>query len=214
MTYLQLINSVLVRLRETSVADLTATYTLQVGAYVNEAKTIVENAWNWSALRDENQVTTADGTAQYTLTGSANRIGVDIVTDATNKNVLRQRSVGWLKSKTLQSGVSTGAPVYYVLDGVDASGDTTVTLYPTPDGVYTINFEVFQRSADFTTASQATFIPSQPIIDYAYALAAEERGDAGGPESLTLYARAQRSLGDAVAHDAGLDSASTDWAAV
>ena len=211
MTYLQLINAVLRRLREDTVADLTATRTLQVGDFVNESKTWLENAWNWSALRDQIQVTTSASTAQYTLTGSGNRFSTEIVADATNNCVLRSKSVAWLKATNLQTTTSEGVPVYYIYDGVDASGDTKVSLYPTPGGTYTINFDVFQRTADLSTASETVLLPTQPLIDYAYALAAEERGDTGGGSEISLFMRAQRSIGDAIAHDNAFYTPNTDW---
>ena len=52
MTYLNLVNNVLRRLREDTVTTVTNnTYSTMVGDFVNDAKEIVESAWDWSALR-------------------------------------------------------------------------------------------------------------------------------------------------------------------
>ena len=52
-TYLQLVNDVLVRLRETTVSSVSQTsYSALIGALVNDAKREVEDAWQWSQLLD------------------------------------------------------------------------------------------------------------------------------------------------------------------
>ena len=52
MTYLNLVNNVLRRLREDEVSSVTDnTYSKMVGDFVNDAKKMVEDAWDWSALR-------------------------------------------------------------------------------------------------------------------------------------------------------------------
>jgi len=211
LTYLNLIKAVMRRLRESEPSDLTATYTLQIGDYVNEAINWVENAWNWMALRSELTITTSASTAQYTLTGAGTRIGVEIVIDETNNRILQPKSNAWYKVQEQTGTIGEGAPEFYCFEGVDASGELLVNLYPTPDATLTIKLQAIQPATERTTATQTTNLPAKPSIDYAYALAAEERGEAGGAASLTLYAKAQRSLGDAVAHDNNLYSPDTDW---
>jgi hypothetical protein len=52
MTYLNLVNNVLRRLREDEVSSVQDnTYSKMVGDFVNDAKKFVESAWDWSALR-------------------------------------------------------------------------------------------------------------------------------------------------------------------
>ena len=64
MTYLQLVNSVLRRMRETeknTIVELQHdSYVKLVGEFVNDARRIVEDAWDWSALRKTITVTTTD----------------------------------------------------------------------------------------------------------------------------------------------------------
>ena len=61
MTYLQLINSVLVRLREQEITaeqfdSNSNPYWKFIGSTINDAKDRVEDAWQWSALRSTNYV--------------------------------------------------------------------------------------------------------------------------------------------------------------
>jgi len=66
MTYLNLINGVLRRLRETTVSTYTeTTYSTMIGDLINDAKTTVEEAWEWSALRNTITFNTVDGTTTY-----------------------------------------------------------------------------------------------------------------------------------------------------
>ncbi len=65
-TYLSLVNSVLRRLREDEVSGVTNTaYSKMVGDFVNDAKTQVANAHDWSTLRTTVVVPTVEGTTEY-----------------------------------------------------------------------------------------------------------------------------------------------------
>jgi hypothetical protein len=70
MTYLQLINAVLTRLREEEITaeQLTAVpsnpYWKFIGSAVNDAKARVEDAWQWSALRGTDTFQLKQGTTQ------------------------------------------------------------------------------------------------------------------------------------------------------
>lgn len=71
MTYLQIINAVLRRLRETEVTDVDETdYSKLIGEYVNSVKKEVEAAWDWNALRTTLTLNTVASTFNYTLIGS------------------------------------------------------------------------------------------------------------------------------------------------
>ena len=73
MTYLNLVNNVLRRLREDEVTNVSeSTYSKMVGDFVNDAKELVETAWDWSALRSTLTITTAADDYTYSLTGSGN----------------------------------------------------------------------------------------------------------------------------------------------
>ena len=60
MTYLQLVNSVLRRLREDEVSSVSQNaYSKLVGELVNEAKQTIEQTWDWTALRTTKSINTA-----------------------------------------------------------------------------------------------------------------------------------------------------------
>ena len=62
MTYVQLVNSVLRRLRENEVSTVQSdNYSKLIGDLVNDAKDLVESAWDWSALRTTLAINTVSG---------------------------------------------------------------------------------------------------------------------------------------------------------
>ena len=85
MTYLELINDVLVRLRETTVSTNAETsYSTLIGKFVNDAKRQVEDAFGWNILGQTITVTTASSTASYSLTGAGQKFQVQDVINTTS----------------------------------------------------------------------------------------------------------------------------------
>ena len=83
MTYRHIINSVLRRLREDTLASDWANdlidasgpsdYQVLIGDFVNEVKREVEDAWDWTSLRTLITVNTVANTKSYALAGSTQR---------------------------------------------------------------------------------------------------------------------------------------------
>ena len=81
MTYLQLVNKVLVRLRENEVSTVSENnYSKLIGEYVNDAKRDVQNAWDWTGLRNTLTVDTQANVFNYVLTDADNTIKILDVT--------------------------------------------------------------------------------------------------------------------------------------
>lgn len=203
MTYLNLVNNVLRRLREeevTSVQD--STYSKMAGDFVNDAKRIVEDAWDWSALRTTLTVTTTAGIFNYVLTGSQNKIKVLDVLNDTSNFFMHYQTQHWFDDKYLLQTPIDGSPQYYTYNGVNSSGDTQVDIYPKPDAVYTLRFNCVQRNADLVSDDDVLFIPTQPVLHMAIALLARERGEGGGTTAAEYFGIADKYLSDAIALDA------------
>ena len=72
MTYLNLMNNVLRRLREEETTSVTGTtYVKMVGDFINDAKKMVEEATDWSALRSTIIVSTTASDNTYSLSGGS-----------------------------------------------------------------------------------------------------------------------------------------------
>jgi len=212
VTYLNLVNNVLRRLREDEVSSVqSTTYSKMAGDFVNDAKKIVEDAWDWSALRTTLTVTTTSGIFNYVLTGSQNKIKVlDVVNDTSNTFMEYQTS-HWFNDKYLNQNPVSGSPEYYTYNGVNSSGDTQVDVYPKPDGVYDLRFNCILRNAELSNDTDVLFIPSQPVIHMAIALLARERGETGGISAPEYFGIADKYLSDAIALDAQKHPEETIW---
>lgn len=213
MTYLELVNKVLLRLRESSVTAVVggSTYTQLIGEFVNDAKAEVENAWDWSALRNTLTLTTSSGVFNYELNGTQNNFKVlDVINDTSNF-VMEYKTGEWFNKEFLLTSPQTGAPLYYNFNGVSSDGDTQVDIYPVPDGVYSLRFNVTQRNLPFTADTDTLAIPSRPVILLATAKAIEERGEDGGQQSMNAYGAAAVSLADEIALDSARHPEDTIW---
>ena len=113
MTYLQLVNSVLRRLRENEVTTVDQnSYSKLVGELVNDAKRIVEDAWDWSTLRDTLTVDTVADTFSYALSGTNYQSKtLDVINDTSNY-FMKQASSSWMNNAFLNNDPPKSAPSY------------------------------------------------------------------------------------------------------
>jgi hypothetical protein len=213
MTYLQAVNKVLVRLREATVSTVSETaYSALIGEFVNDAKRSVEDSWNWGALRTTLTVNTSTGVFNYVLTDSQQSITVlDVINDTSNWFMTPKTSSEFNNLFLNATSVPETSPKWYTFNGVDANGDTAVDVYPIPNGVYDLRFNVVLRTADFESDADVFGVPTMPIIQLATALGARERGETGGTSSQELFSIADNTLADAVAFDAARFSDETIW---
>jgi hypothetical protein len=204
MTYLDLVNNVLKRLRERTVATVEAnTYSTLIGILLNDAKKEVEDSWDWSALRTTLTATTEENTFSYVLTGAGNRPTLLNVINDTDNFLLKYKDPKWFDQQFLMTDtVEKGSPCYYTFNGQDSNGDTIIELFPKPDGIYNIRFNLVLRTSELEEDSDELFVPTHPVAQLTYAKAVEERGEDGGVSSSSAYATAQRSLSDSIAMDA------------
>jgi len=212
MTYLELVNNILRRLRERTVSTVDETsYSTLIGVLINDAKSEVENAWNWSALRNTLTLTTSSGVFNYELNGTGNNFSVMDVVSEEGNFFMEYRTQHDFNQFYLNQTPTSGIPRYYNFNGVSSDGDTLVDLYPKPDNEYTIYFNIIQRTTNLTADDDKVVVPSQPVLLLAYAKAVEERGEDGGMSSTSAYATAARILNDAITQDAQRHSEELEW---
>ena len=214
MTYLQLVQSVLKRLRENaSISTVQANdYSLLIGEFINDAKYEVENAWDWSHLRTTVTIETVPETFAYVLTTSGDRIKVlNAVNDTSNWFLKYETADKFTDHYLNATQVRTGSPEYYSFNGLTTAGDSIVEVFPKPDLAYTLRFNIVARPNQLTNDDDILFAPAQPVIMLAWAKAIEERGEDGGTSSMNAYATAQRYLNDAVAIDVAKHPEETIW---
>lgn len=216
MTYLEAVNDVLGRLREDSVASVsTNSYSLLIGKFVNDFKTVVEDAWNWDSMSASVNLSTAVGTTNYVVTGSG-RKQKDVVvnfTSTNNKIQLKNVPIQWIIDQQDLSTVQSGAPVYYAWNGTNGT-DSKVELFPTPDGIYNLRFHMYVPQAKLTTDADIITIPYTPIVLGAYARANLERGEDGGISANEAFAIFKNSMADEIAIESTRFSENNVWEAV
>ena len=212
MTYLNLVNNVMKRLREAEVTTVTQnTYSTMMGEFVNDAKEFVEDAWDWSGLRKTIVVTTSADDYTYTLTDSGIKDKLlDAINDTNNLRMV-QDSRNKFNERQFISTAATGSPLYFAFTGVDANSDRTIEVYPTPNGAYSLRFDIVGREPKLSDDIDTCVLPPSPIIQLAVAMAVRERGETGGTSTQEYFAIANSSLSDAIALDAGHFPHETEW---
>lgn len=200
MTYLELVNDILVRLREATVSTVSETsYSALIGKFVNDAKRQIEDAYAWNVLGTTITLSTTSGTYSYSLTGSGQKFQVIDVLNVTSN--LRMKNIDFATMNRYQnfSTPVNAIPAYYAFDGVDSSSDTKVTLYPRPDGVYSIPFSLTVPQATLSSDSTVVKVPDTLVVQNAYARALVERGEDGGLSSSEAYLLYRSMLSDYIA---------------
>ena len=219
MTYLELVNSVLRRLRESEVSTVQGvgnanSYARLIGDFVNEAKSQIEVAWDWSPLRNTLTVTTTPNVFNYELNGAKNNSKILQVWNDTSNIEMQYQTSKWFDSEFLMAPPQIGIPTFYNFNGVSADGDILVDIYPIPDTTYNLRFNITQRNVPLANDADIVVLPTRPIILLATAMAIEERGEDGGQQSMNAYAAAQSALSDEIAMDAARHPEDTIWYSV
>ena len=219
MTYRELINEVLIRLREETISSdwsgaindstVVSDYHKVIGALVNDAKRSIESYHDWMTLRETADIATVASTKNYSLSSGQEFKVIDVVNNATG-NQLVQVSKAYL-NRTRYPTDPTGEPHYYGFNGADASNNLKVDLSPVPTEVQTISFDIVKYQDVLTNAATVLKIPSKPVILGAFARAISERGEDGGTQSSLAAQEAGAAISQAVIMDSGNAQYETDW---
>ena len=213
-TYLDLVNDVLIRMREPEVTTVNEnTLSKLVGRLVNDAKRQVEDAYAWNALTDTLIIETTANTYGYVLTGSGTRFKVIDAQDNTNKSVINPLSTK-LMSQYLLNNTNPGNPMYYNFNGIHSTGDTKVDFYPVPNPGLTLYFNLYIPEPELTSDTATMLVPKEPVVLGAFARALVERGEDGGLNSSEAYGLYKSSLADAIAIESSRYVEEETWEAV
>lgn len=213
-TYLETVNNVLRRLREPTVSSVNeSNYSAMIGVFVNDAKREVEDAHDWNVLSDTLTANTSAGIFNYVLTGSGNRFRVIDILNDTNDTELRYAPTKWMNKQFLLTQSQSAAPLFYNFNGVDSNYDTQVDIYPIPDTVYALRFNLIIPQADLTSDGTRILVPPHLVSMLAYAKAIAERGEDGGNLSSEAYALYKMSLANEVAIERNRYEEEMNWVA-
>ena len=202
MTYKELVNHVLRRMREDEVGSVNSTtYSQMVGDFVNDAMRIVQDAWDWADLRETKTIATSDGVDTYSITGASTDAKIFHIIDDTSNTALRQVDKAWMDRNKLIASSSDGQPTHYNYVGTDSNGDIQLQLFPTPSDVYSLKVNGVFRTDELTGDDDTVPVPWRPVMNYAIALLARERGEVGGQSTQEYFAIADKILSDHIARE-------------
>ena len=215
-TYLELVNDVMVRMREPEVSTVNQNVLSKiVGRFINDAKRQVEDSYTWNTLSTTLILTTTPATYNYVLPNTGSRFKVSEVFDNTSKTTLRPiSSIEMTHFLFMTATPQTSAPNYYNFNGADSNGDTKVDIFPVPDAAYSIFFNIYQPQLDLSTDGAILLVPKEPVVHLAFAKALVERGEDGGEQSSEAYSLYRQVLADAIAIEAGRHTEEDSWVAI
>ena len=221
MTYLDLMNNVLDRLREERITagQLDSNpYFRSIGAHVNDAKRQVENAWQWSMLRFDESVPLVQGQTLVELPESAdNNYVIHRITcyekgTTDVASVLRWRSDDRVWYNNLSNNVQQNTPAYYasIYPGAP-NGNQRIEIFQPCDREYDLLVHGWRNQAPLEAEDDILQVPSFPVYSLATALASRERGETGAINTGELFSIAQSALSDAIAYDSARYPEELDW---
>lgn len=221
MTFKDLINEVLIRLREDKLpislgtsADiftdvLVSDYQRLIASLINDAKSNVESYHDWLVLRETKDITTVSGTRNYSL-ASGQEIKILDVTNQATGSKLAQVSRGYINS-TKYPTENSGEPLYYSFNGADSSNNLKVDLEPKPDSSQILSFDIVKHQDRLVLADANMKVPQQPVILGAWMRAIAERGEDGGSQTSVIAQEFKESINQAIIKDSGNSQYETEW---
>jgi hypothetical protein len=212
MNYIQLVNDVLIRLREPEASSVSDNaYVKLIARYVNDSKRQVEDSYNWNALSETLSATTTADVFNYVLTGSGQRFRVIDVLNDTDNFFVENASTVWMDQQFLLTTAQKGSPKYYNFNGTNSNGDTQVDLFPIPNGSYNIRFNIIKPQVPLVANADTLLVPEEPVILGALARAQAERGEDGGVQSGETYVLYRQSLADAISLESNRYIEESQW---
>jgi len=218
-TYRELINEVLIRLREDTIdtdwtgalndATTVTDYQKVIGALVNDAKRNVESYHDWLVLRETVDITTVSGTKNYSLASGQEIKIIDSINQVTGVPMV-QVTRRYMNSVKYPSD-PTGDPLYYAFNGADSSNNLKIDLSPVPISAQTISFDLVKSQDTLTSATTVLKVPTQPVVLGAWMRAVAERGEDGGTQTSIIGQEYKDSLNQAIIKDTGNVQYETDW---
>lgn len=219
MTYLEIVNEVLNRLREEQISSAlldSNPYYRSIGAFVNDAKRYVEEAWSWSCFRQTDTVALVEGvkTTELPFSGDGTDYEIQSVYASNTPNLSYVRRVAYpkIREQYFSNAINNGQPREYAVRGRNSTtGNIEITMVPPPSSEWSLEIDCVRKQPPLTEFNDVLLVPSLPVYLMATALAAEERGEVGGSSSSTLLARANQALANAIQYDTAFFEEELVW---
>jgi hypothetical protein len=218
LTYVQIVNRVLERLRESTVSNYNdSDYSKLIAHLVNQVKSEIEEAWQWHALRNTFSISPTTDVSHYALTDSGARAKIIDGWNTTQGLRLTKGTNASFNSKFFGVGsnsVQTGSPTMYLPAGLDANLDIAVDVWPIPVTGYldTLKFNVYVPQDDLAANATVPLVPQHVLLEEVIARALLEKGEEGAPQLVPGETFIMKELlASAISADAGDDMTELDW---
>lgn len=213
-TYLELVNDVLTRLREDTVLAVTDNaYSALIGKWVNDAKRMCEDCWDWQALTAAVPVSILASTQNYTLTGLNERarllrnslypyMPMAFDTTVGDPFQLFDRPNNWvIEQRTLLAAnpSNQAKPIDFSIQRT--AGAMVINLWEVPTGTRSWTLYFIDPQDDLSANGDILTIPYAPVVLTALDMALLERGEEIGEPGTRIEQRALMHIGNAVAID-------------
>ncbi len=211
MTYLELVNQVMRRVREAQVSTVDQTeYSSLIASFINDAMAQVQDAWEWSMLRTPVSINLAAGTYTYATSLNEGSVlmhepecGVALAWDITSPNPSRifERSLDYVEDMfyTDSTHPDITIPMFFAVD--NSASSPTIRLYEKPAAVRNWRFVFKQPQEDLEEDTDVLLIPWRPVVLLASNWALNEKGEEVGTPGTVAEQRYLTALADAIAID-------------
>ncbi len=211
MTYLELVNQVMRRVREAQVSTVDQTeYSSLIASFINDARAQVQDAWEWSTLRTPVNINLVVG--QYNYPTSLNEgsvlmhepeCGKPLAWDITSPNPsqLFERSLDYVEDQfyTDTTHPDIAIPTFFAVD--NSASSPSIRLYEKPAEVRSWRFVFKQPQEDLEDDTDILLIPWRPVVLLAANWALNEKGEEIGTPGSVAEQRYLTALSDAIAID-------------
>lgn len=219
MNFLDLINAVLVRLREDQVdanTYLATPFYRLIASTVNDAKRTIEDSWQWSQLRGTDDIPFVVGQSIYELADTADtKYLINSIQNVEKPNYLTYTTTPYMRSlyaNEFNEPVQNGTPGYWSwTDDHPTTRNQQIQIAQPSDSTNTMRIRRWKQQDALVNWDDVLLIPSLPVYSLATAMAARERGEVQGQQVGELFSLSDRYLSDAIAYDTSKHPAEMDW---
>lgn len=220
MTYLEIINRVMIRLREDTVTALNEDYSRLIAEFVAEGHEEVLGAHDWSRFDTEVSIDLVAATKDYELTGTTsesvlrrNESGpmvyiYDDVSDRYGEPVQELHYVELDRMYKQDTQLDIEDPTWFSLRESATNEGYTASFYPLPNTARVVKMNFWTPEAVFDPDSSSLttemLAPWRPVYLYALMLALNERGEEIGEPGNLAEQNYYKALGKAIERDKGL----------
>ncbi len=213
-TYLEVVNNLQRRLRETVTASVTTSeYSQLLGIFVNDAKRKIENHYPWSFNRATGTATIPADDVTTTIGTTRHGSKVLAVWNDTGSYWLQPGSLSKAQLNFNKASPDTGLPREYSIYHQATSEPLVIYVYPKNTGTaQSLIATLHTPSADLTGDAQDTLPFPEYVLELgAYLLAVSERGEDGGKLYDETVQEYNRMLSLMVAQEQASNPAAFDW---